>query len=188
MAKEKEYKCPQCGQNVKESECIKLGKRSYHKECLDLHNESATKKKEEKDTSDWGELYRYLCELHGKPPTGMMFKQIGDYRKPPYEYTDKGMYLTLKYFHETLGNPVLENSGIGIIAYMYEEAKLNFIKNMDISEHNNGLEWHEQCNFVKVDSHNGQRRIKPRFIDFTDIDNEDEEDNNFMDGGFNNGD
>jgi len=189
MAKEKEYKCSRCGQKVKESERVLLGKKSYHAECLDLHNEEVAKKKEERDNSDWGELYRYICELYGKPPTGMMYKQIGEYRKPPYNYTDKGIYLTLKYFHETLGNPVLEGSGIGIVAYTYEDAKTNFVKNLDISQHNNELQWEEECNYVKVDSHNRQRRIRPRFINFNDIDEDEDEEryNDFMDGGFNDG-
>ena len=89
-----------------ENESIVYKNRHYCESCLELKKEEQERKDTKND--DWVELYEYIVELYGHSPTGMMFKQLGEYRKPPYEYTNKGMYLTLKYFYETMGNSVID--------------------------------------------------------------------------------
>lgn len=69
------------------------------------------------------ELYDYICDLYNmKFPTGLIIKQIKEY-KEEYGYKYSGMLLTLKYFYEIQENPVKYNDGVGIIPYIYEEAK-----------------------------------------------------------------
>ena len=55
-----------------------------------------------------------------------MFKQLKDYRNEPYHYTDSGMYATLIYYYDTLGNKLLEGVGLGIIPYYYDKAKQHY--------------------------------------------------------------
>lgn len=130
--------------NEKE-EAEQHGNRYYCPRCL------KEKKEESKQNSDgWDELYEYLCELYGGKPTGRMFKQLGEFRKPPYNYINTGMLLTLKYFHETLGNPVIEGTGVGIIPYVYEEAKNNYIKQQEINNANSEREYNETKTYIKI--------------------------------------
>jgi len=167
----KKYKCPTCGSMNKEEDSVLYKKKHYCQSCLDL------KQQEEKDKTatndDWVELYEYIVELYGHTPTGMMFKQLGEYRKPPYEYTNKGMYLTLKYFYETMGNYVINGTGLGIIPYVYEEAKKNYIENMEVNAFNEELKVIEEPKLINVhDNFNSNRRMKNTLIDFDNIDDE----------------
>lgn len=139
-------------------------KRFYCPECLE-------KKPEEKERvkTDWDELFEYITELYGEKPTALMFRQMSDYRKT-YGFTDKGMYLTLKYFYETLGNSIKDDTGLGIIVYMYDKAKKNFIDNLGISNHNIEFESTETVKEIKVsDKFNRKRHIKTSLIDFNEI-------------------
>lgn len=170
-------KCPTCGtSNYKDSARL-VGKRYYCiGSCADDAEYEAEKKKRDKE--DWDELFEYIKDVYGHEPTGMMYKQLGEFRKPPYNYTNKGMYLTLKYFYDTKGHKALENSGIGIIPYMYEEAKQNYIKQMEVSEHNIEHKIKEETHYVKVNRR--KNKCKEKFldsiIDFDDLDEELEED------------
>lgn len=157
-------KCPICGKMNEREEAEEYKKKFYCPECID-------KKPEEKERvmSDWDELYEYITLLYGEKPTVLMFKQMADYRKT-YGFTDKGMYLTLKYFHEVLGNPVKEDAGLGIIVYMYDKAKKNFIENMEISNHNIEFEHIETVRKIEVsDKFNRKRHIKTALINFNEI-------------------
>ena len=152
-----------------EDESIVYKNRHYCESCLKLKKEEEERKDTKND--DWVELYEYIVELYGHSPTGMMFKQLGEYRKPPYEYTNKGMYLALKYFYETMGNSVIDGTGLGIIPYVYEDAKKNFIKNMEINTFNEEISINEKPKLINVhDNFNGSRRMKNTLINFDNID------------------
>lgn len=169
----RKYKCPVCEKMNSEEESILYKKRRYCSEsdCLDRKKEEDENKDSKND--DWVELYEYITELYGKSPTGMMYKQLGEYRKEPFNYTNKGMYLTLKYFYETLGNTVINGTGLGIIPYVYEDAKKNFIENMEINSYNDEFELNEKPKLIVVhDNFNGNRRMKNSLINFDEIDDE----------------
>ena len=80
------------------------------------------------------ELYKYLVEINGvkdkKQLNRLIFIQIGKYVKD-YNYTYKGMYLTLKYIREQ-ENKQINDGTIGIIPYYYTKAKDFFIKQQKI--------------------------------------------------------
>lgn len=174
--KGRKVKCPSCGELNYKEDAEQVKKRYYCKgECLEEILEEQNKKDRDKD--DWSELYHYIVELYGHKPTGMMFKQLGEYRKDPYNYTNKGMYLTLKYFYETKGNRVADNTGLGIIPYVYEDAKKNYIEQMEVSEYNSEHESSEQIRRVKINrrKNRNKERLLGSIINFDDIDEELEE-------------
>lgn len=166
-------KCPVCKKPV-ESEHEEYKRKFYHPSCLenfiamqreneiskqierakkklDRDNSRAISKVEEDD--DRKELYLYICMKHKlKEPTGKILKQIKDYREN-LNYTYKGMTLSLKYFYETMENPVKEDT-IGIIPYIYEDAKADYIAKQQVEEHLNEMQTSE---FVK----NKTIKIKP---------------------------
>jgi hypothetical protein len=62
-----------------------------------------------------------------------MFQQIKMYRED-YNYTNSGMYYTLKYYYEILENHIIEGGGLGIIPYYYDEASKYFQNKERISK------------------------------------------------------
>lgn len=153
--------------NVKD-ETKEHQKRYYCPSCLESKlNES------KKSSDDWVELYEYITELYGHKPTGMMFKQLGDYRKDPYNYTNKGMLLTLMYFYETLGKKVDDSKGLGIIPFIYEQAKQNYIINRDINSYNSNAELYMEKKYIKVKQTKNKNNRKP--INFDELEVKDEQ-------------
>lgn len=173
MAKGRKYKCPECGSMNDKEDATLIGKRYYCLgDCTDKTLEAQESKNRNKE--DWEELFEYISEIYGHPPTGMMYKQLGEFRKDPYNYTNKGIYLTLKYFYETRGHQALKNSGIGIVPYVYEEAKQNYITQMKVSEHNINFESQESKEYVKINrgKNKCKQKIMNSLISFDDIDEE----------------
>lgn len=188
-SKGRSVKCPYCSSTNDKTDAVfhEKKKRWYCPDCLTKMEKEAKKKAE-----DWDNLYRYLERLygskppkgagfdqfpdkeynpkkHGVKPTGMMFKQLGEFRKPPYNYTDAGMLLTLKYFHETLGNEVIKEAGVGIIAWTYEKAKKNFLRQRKVDKANIGKSFKSTVIKMKVSPTKNVKRLKP--INIIDIEN-----------------
>jgi hypothetical protein len=175
--KGKKVKCGICSKMNFKEDSTKVGRRYYcNGKCLEEILQEQEKKDQNKE--DWSELYEYIVELYGYKPTGIMFKQLGAFRKDPYNYTNKGMYLTLKYFYETKGQSVIENKGLGIIPYVYEEAKRNYLEQMEVSEYNNGYESNEEIERVRINrrKNKNKERLIGSIIDFDELDKELEDD------------
>ena len=126
-------KCPICGQQFDRDieEFIKVGRRYYHTKCYEEHEKEQEKKKSSIDTikkdlktseeQNRRELIGYVMELYNLSNiNGLILKQIKEYKELGYSYI--GMKSTLYYFHEILKNPVVA-TGIGIIPFVYDEAK-----------------------------------------------------------------
>lgn len=70
------------------------------------------------------ELEQYLQNLFNEFPLNIKAqKQIMQYRKE-YKYTYRGMLNTLRWWYEITGHAIQDaNGGVGIIPYIYEDAK-----------------------------------------------------------------
>ena len=72
-------------------------------------------------------LFYYVADLFGIPVNDCCFVQAKNFLSQGYTY--RGMYLSLKYFYEIKkGNIEKANGGIGIIPYIYSEAKAYYTK------------------------------------------------------------
>lgn len=144
---QRKSKCVLCGESFEKEDLTLRSNKKYCKECLEIHNEQVKKNK-----SSWDLLFEYICEVYKiEKPTGMMFKQMKDYRSEDYSYTDIGMYYTLKYFYEVMeDNKVLEGSGLGIIPYFYEKAKKHYNKIFDLEDIVDNFENIEQVVKIKT--------------------------------------
>ncbi len=142
----RKLKCPSCSRLNDKENTKQIGNRHYCVTCAEDKEKSSQHNKD-----GWDDLYKCICEIYNiKTLTGMMFKQVSDFRKEPYNYTNTGMCLTLKYFYNILENEVLEDSGVGIIPYFYEKAKQHFIERMDIEEYMDHFEYQEETKIVKI--------------------------------------
>jgi hypothetical protein len=150
-------KCPYCEQKLDKDEAHEYKKKYYHQNCFNEWQQESEHRKQ---------LIEYICKLFRiEAPTGMILKQIKDYQAD-YKYKLKGMELALRYFHETLGNPVQQGSGIGIIPFVYEDAKKHYVKQMKITESLQNLDKNEEIT-VYIDPNKNQRKSKK--IDITAI-------------------
>jgi uncharacterized Zn-finger protein len=150
-------KCPYCEKQLSKEDAVEHKKKYYHPKCF----EDWQKQKEHRQ-----ELIDYICKLYRiEAPTGMILKQIKDFQTD-YKHTLKGMELALKYFHETLGNSVQQGSGIGIIPFVYEDAKNHYIKQMKIADSIHNFTENEEIT-VYIDPNKTKRKSKK--IDITAI-------------------
>jgi hypothetical protein len=143
-------KCPYCEQKLDKDEAHEYKKKYYHVRCF---NEWQQEKEHRQQLID------YICSTFRiDVPTGMILKQIKDFQTD-YKYKLKGMELALRYFHETLGNQVQQGSGIGIIPFVYEDAKNHYIKQQKIAESLENLDKNEEIT-VYIDPNKNKRKSK----------------------------
>lgn len=126
---QKKLKCFICKELFPLNELTVKSQKKYCPICLGIKEEESAKNK-----TDWDLLFEYICKLYTIiKPTGMMFVQMKNYRND-YDYTNIGMYYTLKYYYEVLDNTVLEDTGLGIIPYFYDKAKKHYNKMYNLQD------------------------------------------------------
>ena len=167
MTQEKQVKCPSCKQSFPKSTTIEHGKRYYCQPCYE-------KKSQPKPRTDWDDLYDTIKRYYGAV-TPVMFKQLKTYREDKaYQFTDTGMRLTLIYYHEILGRPVMDDHRtLGIIPYIYEDAKNYYSEIFRLSEVAAGQIFEERRQ-EKV-TNPTERKPKVKAFDFEGINWEGEE-------------
>lgn len=138
MAKLPKIKCPYCKEMFHREDGIQVKRRYYHPECLEKKrednrlNEQKSADESKGESQDYKDLIEYICNKYDmKRPSGMILKQIKDY-KEQYDYTYKGMELALRYFYDTEGNSVKDDTGVGIIVYVYDRAKNFYIRKINV--------------------------------------------------------
>lgn len=120
---ENEDLCFYCKQIINDTDEIKEFKDGFiaHKKCWTdyLNRENLT---------ELEQLNLYILSLYSLtslPPN--IVKQIDEY-KEKYNYTYSGMLKSLKYWYEILKKPIIDNITIGIIPYIYGQAKEYYYK------------------------------------------------------------
>jgi hypothetical protein len=110
---------------------VQISERRYaHKDCADKNKIEKTK-----NELDYEALINYIEKLFGIGyVSAKVAKQIKDF-KEQYGYTYSGILGTLVYWYEVKGATLeMANGGIGIVPYVYEQAKEYYAK---INEANN---------------------------------------------------
>lgn len=126
-------KCPICGIwfNSDTEENVPYKHRYYHKKCFELLG------KEDRDKAD---LASYIITLFNYKSTGPVINaQIKKYHDE-LGYTYSGIKKSLMYFYEIKHNEVENNAvGIGIVPYVYAEAKRYYYELYLIQKGNQGV-------------------------------------------------
>lgn len=159
----RKVKCPECGTfNDKENTVYDNG-RYYCKICY---------KNKKHEADDYKSLIAYVCELYQiEAPTGWMLKQIRDF-KEQFHYSYKGMKTTLHYFYEIQeGNDPMDSLGVGIIPFVYDEAKKFYIDRIAVKNSVSNAKMDEIENNKKVISiHRENCQSKNTYKDMSLID------------------
>lgn len=157
-------KCPVCEEKLNKEQSVLYKSRYHHPECLEQRKAKEKERKtpapkqmkspeEETETEARKELIDYIDKLYGRHRLNpMLFKQIKQLREDGYTY--EGMQLTLWYFHEVLGNSIRDDSGIGIIPYVYEKTKKWYVQMIEATE---------RCEEIKE---SGQPITEEVFVDY----------------------
>lgn len=143
-------KCPSCEGNVDRNTepFVEHSKRYYHEKCFQLF---------ELQKQHREELISYICQLYEiDMPNIYMRKQIKDFQDE-YNYTLKGMELALRYFHEIEGNPV-DAKGIGIVPYIYEDAKRYYVRMQRINQANSNQKLDNEIEVIYASPHKKRGR------------------------------
>lgn len=129
-------KCPYCGKDIQPNEPKKPYKgKHYHtvcykKYCAEIYVQNNN------NTDSKQVLYDYICQLFGiKELSPFLTAQLLKFEKD-YSMTYDGMWFSLKYYFEILGNKPDIKKGIGIVPYVYDEAKKFYQKLLTLKERN----------------------------------------------------
>lgn len=134
-------KCCVCGLEINRSKvkCYKGISKYFHIECLDGFKQAHPRAKYEivgiRDTSDEeaiSQIYDYLTKEVGMKINdyGDLVKQCKDF-KSKYKISCKDTYMTLKWYYGVKKNSIAKsNNRIGIVPYVYEDAK-KYYDNLD---------------------------------------------------------
>lgn len=118
-------KCPVCEKqfDANTEPYIKIKNRYAHKQCAELREATMTQ-----DERDLGALFEYVKNLFGSSYNYLKVKRQIEKMKTEYpDYTYSGMKRSLQWFYEITHHPTENaNGGIGIIPYVYEDAKKYF--------------------------------------------------------------
>ena len=134
----RKVKCPECGMYNDKENTVYHNCRYYCQVCY------ANKMSE---SQDYKNLIAYICELYQiEKPTGWMLKQIKDF-KEKFNYTYKGIRTTLHYFYEIQeGNDISDSIVVGIVPFVYDEAKKFYIDKKAVKESVMGCDLEELQN------------------------------------------
>jgi hypothetical protein len=155
MAKDNTFICARCKERVHKDIAIKVSNRYYHDVCLQL-------------AEDRKELMDYICELFTvKSPPMKILAQIKNF-EDDYNCTSKGILLTLRYFHEILGNPVNDET-VGIVPYIYEEAKQHHLNIVNANNSTIDNEEYVTQKHVRIKSPKLDNKVKITPIDISSL-------------------
>lgn len=137
--------------------CVQVSDRRWaHKACAEKNQIQKTQKE-----LDYEKLVNYIENLFGIGyVSAKVAKQIKEYRET-YNYTYSGMLGTLVYWYEVKGATIDQaNGGIGIVPYIYEQAKEYYLKINQANELNAGIT-NYKLHFREIEISAPQPDIKP---------------------------
>lgn len=167
-------KCSICGERFDRDkvECVMTGARRYaHLSCTEK-----TETQIQKEIEDRKKLEEYILKLFNlEKLTPRIIKQIEKYIKTN-EFTYSGILKSLIYWHDVKGNDTSKsNEGIGIVEYIYDDAKKYFYEIWKINQLNKELEKNEVITktntvIIKTPIAIGKKRHSIHFLEEEDID------------------
>ncbi len=158
----RKVKCPECGTYNDKENTVYHNSKYYCKICFE---------NKQKEAQDYKNLVAYICELYQiEAPTRWMLKQIKDY-KEQFNFTYRGIKTTLHYFYEIQeGNSVEDSMGIGIVPFVYDEAKRFYIEKKAVKDSLKDCDLEEIGNRKKTIHINREQKTKNKYKEMALID------------------
>lgn len=119
-------KCKYCKEDVTDkTQATKISSGYIHNECIE-----PMEKEKELNKTDFQKIMDYVHDLYERPNYVMIAKQIKDMKERGLK--ESGILKTLQYIYEIEEMKVMEDKGIGLVEYKYEDAKNYFMKKAEI--------------------------------------------------------
>lgn len=159
-------KCPVCSESFDRdvTPFTEKNGRYYHNQCLN---------QQQREADVYKDLIAYICDLRNlKAPTSLMTTQIKKF-KEELGFTYSGMKLALYYYHEVLRKPIINDIrvGVGIIEYVYEDARKFFTELHQVQTHNKELSISNEPVQYKAKFNKG-KKINKKKVDLEELFNE----------------
>lgn len=133
-------KCLYCGEKfdrLKEPN-VKIGRRYAHKSCYESQDAETLQKQKDKH-----DFFEYIKQIYGEDYNYVQIHKQAEKYIEQYNFTYSGMLKSLKWFYEIKRNNKESSNGrIGIIPYIYEDAKKYYYnlylaqqRNKDVKEY-----------------------------------------------------
>lgn len=161
--------CALCGKEIEGTKYKTHSRKRYHYECFAALQDKAeiaeTITKASRSSQEMNSLKAYICKVFKfERVPHLIEKQISDYTTKG-DYTITGIEKTLCYFFEVLGNASEEQYGIGIVPYIYEEAKEFYQKSFEVNQINERTEIAETTETVRIKPQNRNLQCKTKIED-----------------------
>lgn len=152
--------CKDCAIELSKEDKYTYSNKSYCKICYD---------KIQVTKQEYNLLIKTICQyLDIEKPTGLIFKQIKDY-KEQLDYTYSGITYCLWYIKAIEGKSFTElKYGIALVKYNYEKAKAYFIQQQKISGSVQNIK-QEEINEVKINLDKVYAKKNSFLIDIDDL-------------------
>jgi len=114
-------KCLYCGEKFDRlsEPNIKIGRRYAHKKCYEAQDDKDIKAQQDKHN-----FFEYIKEIYGEDYNYISISKQAESFIKQYNFTYSGMLKSLKWWYEVKGNNKESANGrIGIIPYIYNDAK-----------------------------------------------------------------
>lgn len=114
-------KCLYCGEKFDRlsEPNIKIGRRYAHKKCYEAQDDKDIKAQQDKH-----EFFEYIKTIYGEDYNYISISKQAESFIKQYNFTYSGMLKSLKWWYEVKGNSKESANGrIGIIPYIYNDAK-----------------------------------------------------------------
>lgn len=160
-AKKPQVKCPGCGLTFyrEDIEHIHIKNRYWHIECY-----NATLAKTTQSEKAIKELEDYICTLFGIDFVSARIRSQIKNMIDKYNYTYSGILGSLKYWFEIKGNSLEKaNGGIGIIPYVYDDARKYYETIFYAHQQNKGFDEIE-VDTINIKISSPRRNIKKKKI------------------------
>ena len=157
-------KCLKCGQSFDRDKiaCVQVGRRYAHETCPQSNNSDPAAIQREADKNFF---YSYVKKIYGKNYNYHLINQQAESYIQQYGYTWGGMAWALHWFYELQQNSIEEsNGGVGILPFIYEQAKEIRLKNLAIEEQNKYISLRQPIVHFNIQSPRAWQR-PPQLLD-----------------------
>lgn len=149
--------------DTNKEDSIKINTRRYaHKKCFEQNFTQ-----QQKDELDYQALENYITKRLGFATTAKVAKQIKEYHQE-YGLTYSGMLKTLEWFYDIKGGDAeMANYGVGIIPYVYEEARDYYLKTYTAQQLNFGKNFNDyKPKEIVIETTIPERKKEIKLLDF----------------------
>lgn len=164
-------KCLYCGQffNWEQEPYIKVGRRYAHAACSKPKKEKVV---EEEHLDSYHQIMDFMRDHFGADANyPLIQKQLKTFLEQKYTYN--GIYKSLVYYYDVLKSSTEKgNGGIGIVPYVYEEARKYYLAEWTANKNNKNKQINTETETISINPPEAKKK-KRKLFSFLDKEEDD---------------